>query len=378
MKVVLELDGDSEAPGVMGGIDPSIMALVQGLKAGAALGRAVAARRTPRADLGPALRAWLTLFERELSENASRLAALAVADGSIWSHVKDANFDVQYQDVDESAWRPTSESVSERDVNTWLASGWPMQILQPSHQQDRGPVMRVARVLVEAALDHLRGLATLLDDGQVTRPPMALARVILDATAHAYYLLEPDSGPGARLHRAVNELLDRLGEEYYDAVRSGDAERTDELRAEVEEIRAAVGEGEKWNWNVDRNRPPFIGDRPVTTAEMTEALLGFRDMWGELSGVVHVKEGEGWRLMLGFEAGLSNPHTGQLVAFHTLPAVVGLVRVVEVLPSYTGWNLPESQAAIEPLLNLWADAAGFNDDEHRARLLEEQRDVPDR
>jgi hypothetical protein len=350
--------------------DECVRRLVDEIHEGAEIGRAIAARRTPRATVADVLANWVDLFEGSLAVSLLTEAQRASDSGSVWQHAAE-DFPTEHQEVDGYAWRGVADSIAERDLVVWLADGWPQGLLQPSHQQDRGPVLHSNRRIVEAALDHLRGIAVLLADDRITRPPLALSRVVLDAAAHAYYLLEPGVAPDDRLSRALNEVLGRLGEDYNAAKRAGDSVATADAEAEIAGIFTAVGTTRKCNWN--RRHPPFLGSAPVTAASMTRLLLEGASLWNELSAVVHLKEDEGWRMMLGLQAGFEGVHRDSYIAFWTTGAVVGMARVAEALGSYAGWDLGAVLEANETLFQVFADAGGMLDEFHRADVLKHRR-----
>lgn len=333
---------------------------------GAEIGRAIAARRVPRAVLGDALDQWVDLLDDALRTALAYEAGRATEAGTVWEHVA-ADFPIEGHAVDLRAWRGAPDSPAEADLRVWREGGWTPGLLQPSHQQDRGPVLHLGRRVIEAAIDHLRGIAVLMRDRRTTRPPLALARVVLEATVHVHHLLEPGVEPAERLVRAFNEMLRRLGEDYNEAVRDEDGERTAALEADIQQILNAFPDLAK-NWKKKDLRIPFLGSKRVNTGALARAMLG-GELWNQLSGIVHLKEDEGWRLMLGLGGDHDNPHVDMYVALPTAGALIGISSVVDRLGAYTGWDLSPAMQTHEVLLNLWADGSGMRDDEHRAAVL---------
>ena len=107
---------------------------------------------------------------------------------------------------------------------------------------------------------------------------------------------------------------------------------------------------------------------------MIDDLLGGGSMWNDLSGVVHNKEDDGWRIMLGLTLGIENPHKGQYLALHSLGAVLGIVTLTEVIETYTEWDLSATREANDPLSTVWAAGAGMMDDKYRERAKQQRRD----
>jgi hypothetical protein len=62
-------------------------------------------------------------------------------------------------------------------------------------------------LLLASASDHLRAIADLLAPKHGFLPSFTLARALLEASARAWYLLDPDIGCDERLRRYVNERL---------------------------------------------------------------------------------------------------------------------------------------------------------------------------
>lgn len=89
---------------------------------------------------------------------------------------------------------------------------------------------------------------------------------------------------------------------------------------------------------------------------------------GPALGAVHNKEDEGWRIMLG-AVGFDNPHRGSYVALHTLGAILGIVKVIDALEDYTGWDLTAVRENNQSLCELWADASGMFDEVRRQQII---------
>lgn len=342
------------------------------LAEGAEVGRAVAQSRTSVVTVGAVLEHWVDLLEATLDVCLMRASEVFAKAGRVWEHAE-SDFPVEHQTVDMRAWRGQPQSTAETELAAWLRVGWPNVVLQPSHQQDRGPAMHVGRLLTEAAVDHLRGLAIMLADGRVSRPPLALARVILDAAAHVHYLFDPGIDADERLVRALNELLARAGEDYNAAARADGGDAMAQHEQEVQQILDAVGDRLPHHWDKQRRRLPVIGEQPISTARMTNLLLEVGTSWYDLSGVVHNKEDGGWRIMLGHDTTIDNPHAGSYVSLHTFAAVIGMIRVIEAIEAYTSWDLGPVRAHDEDLMQVWPDASGMRDEQHRARIMAERQ-----
>ncbi|MDO8731452.1 MAG: hypothetical protein Q7L55_02615 [Actinomycetota bacterium] len=272
---------------------------------------------------------------------------------------------VEPSDAYLGAWRSSRESQAARDIEDWRLSGWPPEVLQPQQQMDEGPVLFAIHRFFDAAIDHARALCLLLNDPGTSRAPLVLARVILDASAHAAYLLQTPVEPTERLIRTLNETLARAGEDFNAARRQADSGGMDKAELEISAIFSAVETRSQTKWKRDGRSLPVIGER-VSTARMTTQLLKGSSNWNVLSGVVHSKEDEGLRLLLGHSPGLENPHRDSYIALHCFGAVIGVTTFAQQLNSYTGWNLKPAIDGTNFILSVWADGCGLNDAKHRA------------
>ncbi|MGH8894862.1 MAG: hypothetical protein ACRDWY_16405 [Actinomycetes bacterium] len=341
---------------------------------GAEVGQIVAAMRPQRDVLGRQLDLWLELLVANLLQNTAE-AARPLAEAQAERRTR-GNLDSREpdDDVQLTAWRVADGTPAERDIAAWRTAGWPESILQPYREQDEGPALTFAHRIMDAAVDHLRGVAVLMGDGRVDRPPLALSRVVLDAAAHLHHVLKPRLDPEERIVRVLNETLARVGEDFRAAMRGEDQVRMGEAAEEITAILDAVGSRRKTQWNRDRATIPFIGEKPTYTSKMIEDLLGAGSMWNDLSGVVHNKEDDGWRIMLGLTLGIENPHKGQYIALHSLGAVIGIVTLTDVIAAYTDWDLSATRETNEQLSTLWAAGAGMMDGTYQERVQQQRRD----
>lgn len=341
---------------------------------GSEVGQMVAAMRPQRDLLGHHLDLWLDLLMTELLQNTAE-AARPLVEAQDERRARETPDDGEPDDdVELTAWRVADDTPAARDIAAWRAAGWPDDILQPYREQDQGPALRFAHRIMDAAVDHLRGVAVLMGDDRLDRPPLALSRVVLDAAAHLHHVLKPDLDPEERMVRVLNESLARAGEDFRAAMREPNQEGKAEAAEEITAIFDAVGTRRRTQWNRDRGSLPFIGEKPPYTSKMIDDLLGSGSMWNHLSGVVHNKEDDGWRIMLGLTLGIQNPHKGQYIALHSLGAVLGIVTLTDVIEAYTAWDLSTTRETNEPLSNLWAAGAGMMDDPYRESAKQQRRD----
>jgi hypothetical protein len=347
--------------------------LLLDMREGAEVGKAIAAMRPRRDALGNHLQLWLDLLEAALTVNTGRLAEpLAVEQEARRAAQRDEPPSGEPDDdVQLTAWRVASDTIAALDLSRWREDGWPDAILAPYREQDSGPALGFGHRIMDAAIDHLRGVAVLIADERLLRPPLALSRVVLDAAAHLNHVLQPQLDPEERMVRVLNEALARAGEDFRAAQRENEQERMDTADAEITAIFDAVGQRRPKHWN--RRSLPYIGDRPAYTSKMIDELMGQGSSWYQLSDVVHNKEDDGWRIMLGLSLGIDNPHKHSSLLLHSLAAVVGIVKLIDVIEEYTGWDLSAPRDAAMPMCQLWAAGAGLLDDAFRESVVEQRR-----
>lgn len=359
----------------LGMTEDAMWTLLMNMGEGAEIGKIIATLRPQRDELSQRLDAWLDLFTANLLQNTATAALPLVQAQEQRRLALDSDDDGEPDDdVELDAWRAEEGNPAADDLAAWRLAGWPEDILQPYREQDDGPVLRFAHRIIDSAVDHLLGVAILMGDDRVNRPPLSLSRVVLDATAHLHYVLERDIDPEERMLRVLNELLARHGEDYRAAQREQDQSRMDEATEAINQIRDVVGSRWTGRWAPDRGPAPYIGDKPTYTSKLIDNMLGGGGIWSELSGVVHNKEDDGWRMMLGLRLGIDNVHKDQYLALYALGAVLGMVRLVDVIEAYTGWDLSATRQWNDPVCNLWAAGAGMMDDHYREQAVQQRRD----
>jgi len=233
----------------------------------------------------------------------------------------------------------------------------------------------LVRRLFESALDHMRGVGLLRQADGITRSPIALGRVALEAASRAWYLLEPAITAEERLWRALNVEFDALGEAHAAAKRGKDDEA----------MRTAGREGRDMLRRATDLGAPISGDHRKRldpyhrAAAIVDLLVGQQDgaMYHGLSKIVHSQEDEGFRLMLGLaDNSPTHPQRDRFIAMNLVPFVVALSEATRRLATYTGCGL-SAVADAEPLvLGLWSLASGFRDAKYEAQIEVEGWDVP--
>ncbi len=284
--------------------------------------------------------------------------------------------------VDDGAWWPAVGSPAFDDLKLLASTGWPSSLLRDEDHDDYGRVVRTARRLVEAVIDHLRAIAILAQDGRTVRPPLALTRVAIDAAAHMHHVSDPGVDAANRLIRALNEDLVVLSEAVRDAERAGTDRPTEEEKAidalltEVKRIRPAMHA----SWPAkDRpngsklGRVPFI-DKFVGTASMIDAALDVTagQLWADLSAVVHNQESNAFRLMFALELSKNARERAKNISSRVLTALFVLDQALRGVGPYMGWNLEPLYNA--DLLNIWAIGGGLADHLIREQILSDESD----
>ena len=353
--------------------DDQIVDLLHRIREGAEVGKLIAGMRPAPEAFANHLILWIDLLRANISVNTAVSAEpFAIAQDARRSADTTPNTGEPDDDVDAAAWRLVPGTPAEADLRQWRQDGWPEDLLQPYRDQDDGPALRFGHRILDAALDNLQGAALLIADASTTRPAVALSRVVLDAAAHLHHVLRPGLDAEERIVRLLNESLSRLGDDYQSARRDHDLKGMSDAETEIDAIFAAVGPRRTTHWK-DKRGNPYLGMRRPYTSAMIVDLIGQSDSWSQLSDVVHNKEGDGWRILLGQSLGIENPHMASQLAMQCFAAVLGIVKLTESICTYTGWDLAATVDENDALLQNWSAGVGMLDEVFRQQAEEQRR-----
>ncbi len=283
-----------------------VQELLRSLHAGVELERKVTELRPSRDTLGSHLQNYSRLLQLAIDREVID-RSIAAAQASIGAD------DFDEREFDQFAWRPANGSPACAERETLSAAGVSLERQRRRWHQDYGRTVSVARRLIEAFIDNLRAIALLLQDGEITRGPIALSRVVLDAAAHACFLLAPDIAASERMRRTLNEELALLVADYKAALAEDDPQRHAEHEEEIAEIRQAAescGFEEFASMPThDRQRRLITSVKPSdNTPKMIDlALSNPGPFWHQLSAIVHSQEDMGIRLLLSLESSGPSP-----------------------------------------------------------------------
>jgi hypothetical protein len=332
------------------------------------MAREIAARRPTRQIVGRQLALVVDLLE----------AAIGVG------RAEGTRDDIEHRPADEqelrnryfwNPWMPTAGSPCRAEIADLQGAGWEDDIVHHEPEEDFGRPLLLSRRLMEAALDHVRGIAVLFQTDGVTRSPIALARVALEGAVRTWYLLDPSVDARQRHWRAINVDLDALSEEVSAARRQQDDER---MRERGREIRTLIARCLQLGAARDSDNGQRLAPYKRASA-MVDILMEQTDgsTYHGLSRIVHSQEDEGFRLMLGLnDPAEAHPQRDRLMALNSLPAIVGLLEATKRVAWYTGWDLSAGNEVEADVVELWAMASGFYDKAYEAAIEAEGWNPP--
>lgn len=238
---------------------------------------------------------------------------------------------------------------------------------------------RVEEALVKAiggAHENLSALAWLMMSDGHMRPAFALGRVLLDASAHGFLLMNPALDISERSGHAANLDLSDLADAYRDVispvvpeVSDEDLEAAEDCLQEMNDIvNAARRDGKSIKKPRNGSRipghvEPLLKTEQIMNLMAEHELGGGRDAWRWLSSAVHVRERPALLLTAGvgtFGFGLEG--RSHAVAF-LAPAIVAAFSTLQVFADYQGKNSDLLDRSIELALPVLASAMGMSDEE---------------
>jgi hypothetical protein len=245
-----------------------------------------------------------------------------------------------------------------------------------------------ALLLVQAAVDHLRALATVLTTQGIIYAPATLARGAVEAAAQAFYLLDPHIDARERVRRHMNNLLASLHEVrwlilgFENAADDADAAAAarpspHEVAAEkTDRIQRILESAERHGFIVrrkdDRMRPPYLEPQPPKALSLVETAVSAADpqlgatYWRLMSSVAHSQP----HGLTPFLARVNLPvdpvygdavgqvqASAQETALRLFGTPLAAASLVERLFPHMGWDLRTMQLPTVTVLRVWARVA---------------------
>lgn len=326
------------------------------LAEGAAVGEAIASMRPDGAALGRALLVHVDALEQALDSCAS---ATACGQGLIGK-----DYDPAWGGP---PWAPVAGTPADVEHSELVSAGWDPDFLQRGYDHDFGRTLPVVHRAADAAIDHLRAIGILFCSGGVVQPPIALARMALEASAHVVHLLDERRTAVERLVQVLNVEIVALGAELGAERRQSNRNEVRRLDREMKDLKAyALARGCQRDQGDHRCLSPKVGASVMIDHALDQAELG--EAWHVLSTFVHPVGDYGWRLMLGPTASTERAHRTSMTALFVLHAIWMTVSAHRAVARYTGWDLSGADQVADPLLDLWSDGSGMRDEFHRERL----------
>lgn len=234
-----------------------------------------------------------------------------------------------------------------------------------------GLVLEVAGGYVTAIRDHVAGFAQLASVGGPARSMLALARVLLDASVHASFVLAEDIDERARCGRALNLRFAALRLEIADA--RGDSRHLETEREVL--MRAAVEDGferlKVQDKQTGKQKTEWFVRPHQREADLIANAVGgaARSSWRVLSSVVHAQERAVVRFPLGLEAIDPGPHAPMMIMAHAATPLVLTIEAMRAIERYygtTGTSV-DDEAVAHAIATLRASTGGA-DEAIRRRL----------
>lgn len=363
----------TDEPSVSEGADEDmppldIPTLLASTHRGSAMAREIAGRRPARANVGRQLALVVDLLEAAIGIGRTE----GTGDDIAHRPADDEELENRYY---WNPWMPKSGSPCRVEIAELQGAGWEDDIVHHEPEEDFGRPLLLSRRLMEAALDHVRGIAVLFQAEGVTRSPIAVARVALEGAVRTWYLLDPAIDARQRHWRAINAELDALTEEVSAARREHDDECMRESGREISTLLARCVQ-------LGATRDSKNGQRlePYKRASaIVDLLMEQTDgsTYHGLSRIVHSQEDEGFRLMFGLnEPAEAHPQRDRMMALNTLPAIISLLEATKRVAWYTGWDLSAVDEVEADVLAMWAAASGLYDEAFEAAIEAEGWNPP--
>ncbi len=273
-------------------------------------------------------------------------------------------------------WMPLKHSLCRHDLDLQRSEGWAENLLVNDFGDDFGRPLFFAHRLFDAAIDHLTGLAVLLQTEGAIRSPLALSRVALEAASRAWYLLDEGVTPRDRFWRALNAELEINAEANKAARKQGDDET---MRETGIALRTLLKDAKRFGAKSDEENGQMIAPYLRANA-IVDALLDQigGSTYHSLSQMVHSQEDEGFGLTIGVhEPETPHPQRDRLICLQLLPAIIAIFQALRRLAAYTGWDLSAVFELEAGQVNMWAAASGLRDAEIESQILSEGWEPPE-
>lgn len=225
---------------------------------------------------------------------------------------------------------------------------------------------------VNTAVDHLHGIADLLESGRTIRAPLTLSRTVLEAAATGYFLSDPDVNSQERLRRSHNLRMEDMKEGANHQTDDGDQDYLVGLKELVDFANAS-------DFSVRQPRmehsPPVIpspaGEKEAIRFLIERILPGVgSDTYRMLSNVAHCRPNVGDVLPDDY----SLPHEvdgwrkAEKIAWYTIPALLAVREMTTRVADYLGWEDYEIGDLIDETVDFISAGAGWKDALIRAHL----------
>jgi hypothetical protein len=191
---------------------------------------------------------------------------------------------------------------ADRPILTELHHGRALTGPEPWNPNPVAFATMLADSFLLTAEDHLRGLRAVLHDGTAMQAALSMSRVVVEAAARAWWLLDPGIDARTRVARAMTERLAELAQR----IRSGRQLRLPSTNAAYSEQEAILFGARANRFPVTtKGAVPAIGERSPTSSDLVRRMNCSPDlpggqigrlMYADLSSAIHgYLEGRVWQ-----------------------------------------------------------------------------------
>jgi hypothetical protein len=234
-------------------------------------------------------------------------------------------------------------------------------------------VLRLSHMLIGGVVNHLNGMAALVENDSPARPAIALARVVLDGSVHACYVLESGISERDRTARAANIQIEMLLAERNDLLQAPhenvetQSRALKELESTLAHLHAAAAQ-DGFHRVVSRKgaKQPYLEPGHATVDQLLTRFGAedfYRTEWRHGSSVVHLKERTIIEFMIGAGETAQEVHGRTYAAMKLLPSLLMATQALNEAADYFALDDTELGHERDRLLNVWSYGAGMRDAE---------------
>lgn len=212
------------------------------------------------------------------------------------------------------------------------------------------------------------GFANLCASDGPERTLIVVSRVLLDASAHVLWLLDPAVDEQARTIRSANVWFESIGEEIKDPIAATEKQTLSRRRDDL--LQAAITDGFQPVYTQRGARRHQLSPAHSQPDVLTAALSSqARNHWRAASSVVHAQERSHLRFELGTGAIDPGPHATSMLMGHSMIVMTLIIQAIERIEEFYGVvGSPVSDKTVKRVFAVGAFGSGMRDDVIRRHL----------